>query len=178
MESLLGCPKSNSSSKGYNEANNRAASQALAQQVNDISNQTELDEERRWEAGTGRRGVFGVPVERPGSEGAGPEGTTFEWRDEEEVVKRRMGGEVEAAPNENEIDPELLTPQTKSLRDRKVRIKGALPARFLPPGEGRSSYRFVDVSSQGIRQESQVAQKMKHRAKRAMRRKGDGQSGS
>ena len=132
----------------YSERNAREESRARA---SDVSHQTELDEEVRFEAGEGAEGAFGEPL--GDDEFRRIERTVWEWRDE-------------GAAFEEEQDEHTL-PSIKK-REQGTTSQVGYRTSVLPGDGKRAAIRFIN---RPIIQETQVAHRLKARAHERERRK-------
>ncbi|ORX36449.1 hypothetical protein BD324DRAFT_497994 [Kockovaella imperatae] len=138
------------STRQYSERSAREEARARA---SDVSHQTEIVEETRWENGQGAEGSFGEPIQ--GLDNRRVEGLAWEWRDEE-----TMG----------EIQPDRFTLPKRAQRERRDTSVVA-PAQLLPAQGSKSAIRFIDMSKVGIPQEVQVARRLQSRAHQTSKRK-------
>lgn len=149
MEPLLGAQGLVQSRWGKNE---RGETRDINESV-----VAELDEEQRWDQGIGAGGSFG---DRNKSD-VGSERSVFEWRAEDDVLASRAAGVSEDF---------FLTPTTEAQAQKAAKrsakaARQALPEKVIPGKVPTTSWRFVDVSAVGIRQEHQVLTEMKRRAR-------------
>ena len=139
----------------FNERSAREESRARA---SDVSHQTEIDEEARFEKGQGAEGSFGNPMRK--SHGHAMERTVWEWREE-----AGEGSQPFKLPRDRE--------------SKKQEASLSMPARLLPSDGKKTAIRFIDMSGPGIPQVKQVTRRLsardhqreKKRASRAALRK-------
>ena len=133
----------------YSERNAREESRARA---SDLSHQTEMDEELRFEAGEGSEGAFGEPL--GDDEHRRIERTVWEWRDE-------------GAAFEEESETYSL-PAIKKHESRQSATLPSYPTSVLPGDGKRAAIRFIN---RPIVQDDQVAHRLRARAHEKERRK-------
>ena len=130
---------------------------------NDEATAAELEEEARWDAGTGEGGAFGDKNKLLKNEGL--ERTVFEFRGEDDVLDAKKAG-VSA----DEAFPTPATLKAKRHPVQKREGPKVYPERVVPINRTKS-FRFVDISSDGVEQTKQVQRAINKREKASARRK-------